>query len=386
MPPSVKIAVFVGAIFLSLGIYLPFFPLWLEGKGFSTTQIAILLTVPLAVKVIFTPFVTALAGKMPKRRHAAVAYCLISLVSFLALGLMEGFWPILMLLALFGIFWHALIPLGDSFALSEVRLHGANYGTIRLWGSITFILANMSAGYLLIPLGIDGTFSLISLMLAISVVSALLLPHYGIPVDERPDMAPTLSGTLFAFFKNPTFMAVAASAALLQASHALIYGFGTIDWQLRGYTTGEIGLFWAIGVVAEILLFTQAHRLFSRTSPALLLVVGAIAAILRWCLLGWVEGFWLILAVQALHGLSFGATHLGTQSFIASKVGEESTPAAQGAIVFVSGVVMAALTAFSGVLYGQFGSHAFYAMALVSAFGLVPLFFVLSPKGSGGRV
>lgn len=380
MSSSQRITVFIASIFLSLGIYLPFFPSWLLSKGISTSQIAILLSVPLIVRVLFTPFVTVFAGLLPQRRQAAFLYCLIAFVSFGSLGFVDNFWAMLFQLAIFGAFWHALIPLGDSFALSEVRLHGANYGTIRLWGSIAFVVANVAAGSLLGIVGINGVFVLITVMLMLAVIAAFFLPYYGLTPAERPKTGLSLSGELGNFLKNPQFLSIATSAGLIQASHALIYGFGTINWQQRGYTTTEIGAFWAVGVIAEIVLFTQAQKLFQRAGSRLLLAFGGVAAAARWLLHSEVDGVVFILALQCLHGLSFGATHLGMQAFIAQHVSEEQTPAAQGAQVFVVGILMAGLTFGCGVLVVSFEEYAYFAMALVAAIGLLPLLYTLSPK------
>lgn len=383
---SAKISLFVGAIFLSIGVYLPFFPLWLENQAFTTNQIAILLTVPLLVRVSVTPFLMTLAGRLPQRRQAALAYTGFALLAFASLSLFDGFWPTVLVLGLFGMVWHALVPLGDSFALSEVRLHGANYGTIRLWGSITFVLANFGAGAYLGVIGPHGAYGLIVAMLALAFLSACLLPSYGVPVVERPRPGLTLSAEVLSTLTHGRLMGVAVSAGLIQASHAMVYGFGTINWIARGYSTTAIGMFWAVGVIAEILLFTQARRLFGNVSSSLLVAIGGLAAILRWIIHGDVDGEVAILVVQCLHGLSFGATHLGMQGFIAREFGEHDTPTAQGGVVLVSGVTMAAATLLCGGLYDRFGIHAFYAMAAMAALAFVPLLLIAQPHraGSGG--
>lgn len=382
MTSTAKIAIFVGAIFLSLGIYLPFFPLWLESGGFSSQEIAILLSAPLVVKMVFTPLITAFAGRLPQRRQAAIAYCAIALIAFSTIAFFDGFWPILILLGVFGAFWHALIPLGDSFALTEVRLNGANYGFIRLWGSVTFIVANVFAGFMLGMIGQDFAHVLIVIMLWVALLAAFLLPIYGVPIGERPKTGLMLTSELGGFLKNKHFMAMSLSAGLLQSSHALIYGFGTINWIERGYSPFEIGSFWAIGVVAEVILFTQAAPLFKRVKPYVLLLLGGGAAIVRWLLHAEVDGFILILVIQCLHGLSFGATHLGMQSFIAGDVSEADTPAAQGVMVLVTGIIMAGLTFACGMLYSAFGGDAFLAMAILSMIGLMPLLLLRYPQSS----
>ena len=55
--------------------------------------------------------------------------------------------------------------------------------------------------------------------------------------------------------REPAFVAAIAAASLVQASHAVYYGFATIDWQGASYDGSVIGALWALGVVAEIALF-----------------------------------------------------------------------------------------------------------------------------------
>lgn len=382
MNSTVKVALFVSSVFLGLGIYLPFFPSWLLGRGYAASEVAVLLSVPLVVRVFLSPYAVAVAGGFSQRRYAAYLYCFVSLASFAALGFIDSFVTTLIFLGCFGVFWHALIPLGDSFALSEVRLKGANYGHIRLWGSIAFIVANLGAGLFLVDLGGDGVFWMIVVMLAFSLAVSFLLPTYQLDPSERPKVGSLGLGQLIGFLKDRQFLQIAVVAGLVQSSHALVYGFGTIDWLARGFSSTQIGWFWAIGVIAEVILFTQASKLFLKLGAGRLLLIGAVAGVIRWGFHGSMDSVVLILLVQILHGFSFGATHLGLQAYIAKEVGEGETPAAQGASVFVAGLMMAGLTLFCGTLYAQFGLQSFYAMAAVSLLAVV--FLLSTPKLRGG--
>lgn len=378
MNSSVKVSLFVASVFLGLGIFLPFFPSWLLERGNTANEVAILLSATLVVRVFLSPYAVALAGGLPQRRYAAYLFCFVSVVSFAALGFFDSFIAILIFLGIFSVFWHALIPLGDSFVLSEVRLSGANYGHIRLWGSVAFVVANLGAGIFLADLGTDGVFWLILAMLALSLAVSFLLPTYHLDPSERPKVGSLGLGRLIEFLKDRQFLKIAALAGLIQASHVLVYGFGTIDWLARGFSPGQIGWFWAIGVIAEIILFTQASKLFLKIGASRLLLLGAVAATLRWMLHGSMDSVALILMVQILHGFSFGATHLGLQAYIAKEVSEGETPAAQGASTFVAGLMAAGLTFFCGALYSQFGLQSFYAMAAVSLLAVV--FLLSTPK------
>jgi PPP family 3-phenylpropionic acid transporter len=74
-------------------------------------------------------------------------------------------------------------------------------------------------------------------------------------------------------------------------------------------------------------------------------------------------------ALQLLHALSFGATHLGALMVLARFAPPGQAATAQGYLAIVLGLVMAASMAISGVLYESFGSRAYMAMALMAIAG-----------------
>ena len=73
--------------------------------------------------------------------------------------------------------------------------------------------------------------------------------------------------------------------------------------------------------------------------------------------------------LQMLHALSFGATHLGALMFLSQRAPRGQAATAQGYLAIAAGLAMAAATAISGMLYADFGSGAYIAMALVAVAG-----------------
>src|SRR5262249_56937220 len=88
-------------------------------------------------------------------------------------------------------------------------------------------------------------------------------------------------GASRAFLRSPSFLSVAGAASLIQASHAVYYGFSTLDWTAAGLSGHTIGALWAIGVVAEIVVFALAGS-FAWLGPAALLALGAVRAAIPW--------------------------------------------------------------------------------------------------------
>ena len=242
---------------------------------------------------------------------------------------------------------------------------------MRLWGSAAFVVTNLAAGYALDFIAADDLIWLIVAGVALCLGAAWLLPP--LPRARRiVGKQGIAGGTPLArsLLRDPAFITVAAAASLIQGSHALYYGFTTIDWQTAGYGGGAIGLLWGLGVLAEIVLFALSARLPAAFTPTLLILIGGAGALVRWSAMALGPPGALLPFLQCLHALSFGATHLGTLAFIGRAAPAGLAATAQGYFAVSGGVAMAAATGLSGLLYGRFGGAAYGAMAVIAAIGL----------------
>lgn len=371
-----RVALFYVAVFSVVGIYLPFFPLWLETRALTPTQIGIVLAVPMAVRALITPFMVTMGDRAGDRRAITVRYATAAFVLLALLFLASGFWQILAVVVFVAVFWDALIPLGDAIALSGVRKFGMDYGQVRLWGSVAFIAANIVAGALVSALSGSVVLPVLFVAYGCVVVSSLLLPASKIAAEATGSDAPAVStganpGLSAYAFRHPILLLSLAIGALSQASHAMIYGFGSLYWQQSGFSGLEIGVLWAVGVVAEVILFAVSKPVLRRFGPSGLLAAGSVAVVLRWVLFPVHWSFAGYFVLQILHGATFGAAHLGVMHTISRAVPDAQTGRAQATYFFISGILMAFVTAISGQIFVRYGVGGFSFMALFGALGLV---------------
>jgi PPP family 3-phenylpropionic acid transporter len=161
-------------------------------------------------------------------------------------------------------------------------------------------------------------------------------------------------------------------AGLAQGSHVMFYGFSTIHWQSVGISREVIGYLWAIGVVAEIILFAYATATMKKVDPLTLILIGAAAGVVRWALTGWTDDLTFLFVLQALHGITFGAAHLGAMYFLARAIPPGLSASAQSLYSSVSlGLIFAVAMPTAGLLYAELSGQAFYAMAIMSGLGFV---------------
>jgi PPP family 3-phenylpropionic acid transporter len=359
---ALKLGLFYAAYFLFGGIQLPFFPLWLEAKGFDASTIGLVIAIATMVRIVATP----VAAHQADRRQALKSTLLIGTLGgtlmMTAVGLLDGTLAIFITFALAAAFFSPLLAIADAYALSGLRSRGRAYGPVRLWGSVAFIVANVGAGFLLDVIAPDRLIWLIVAGLFASVLAAAAL----VPLEPLPAVAGAPAAPKRRLWHDPAFVAIAAAASLAQGSHALYYGFSTLEWRAAGFDGATIGLLWGLGVAAEIVLFAFSARLPPAFSPTVLLMIGAGGGVLRWAAMAFAPPVALLPVLQCLHALSFGAAHLGAMAFLARTVPRELAATAQGVVATGAGVVMALASGTSGWLYAVSGSQAYLAMAAMA--------------------
>ena len=361
---SLRLKAFYGALFLTLGVQLPFLPVWLTAKGLDAGAIGIVLAIPAVIRIIAIPVATRMADRRDAVRGVIILAAAGATAGFAALAFAQGAAAIMLVYGLASAAYAPVMMLADTYALRGLAQRGRAYGPVRLWGSAAFIAASFGAGALLDVMAPVDLIWLMVVAMALATAAALAL----VPLHSDPAGAPA-RGSATGLLRNPAFLAAIAAASLVQASHAVYYGFSTIDWQAAGYDGGVIGALWALGVISEIALFALSARLPSTITPLALLLAGAAGAVVRWSIMAAAPPAILLPALQCLHAFSFGTTHLGALAFVSRMAPPGAGATAQGYFAVAHGVTMAVATALAGVLYGRFGSGAYAAMAVLAVVG-----------------
>lgn len=375
----VRLGLFYGAYFLAVGVMLPYWPVWLEGRGMGPEQIGAILAVTFWVKLIAHPSMSAVADATGRVRATLTALAGMAVLVFLGFGLLDGFWAYVALAALAAMCFQTILPIGEALSLATVKSGGYDYGKIRLWGSITFIIAAFGMGPTIEHFGTESIWMvLVGCMLAI-LVSCRLLPETRARTSKPWSWR--AAGSLA---MSPRFLLFVATAGAVQAGHATYYAFGTIIWRDMGFQETAIGVLWTLGVVAEIVLFWFAGRLGKYGSAPFLLGIAIIGTLIRWPLTPYADTPWLAAPLQLLHALTFGAGHLGAMRFL-----QENAPEGLGATAqalyyaLVSGVVMGTAMPLAGILFQHYGAATAYwaagGLGLLAAVAFVPL-FLRAPK------
>ncbi|MGM0513835.1 MAG: 3-phenylpropionate MFS transporter [Pseudomonadota bacterium] len=359
--------------FFSYGIYLPFWSVWLKGEGIPPETIGILLGAGLVARFLGSLLIA------PRVKDPSYLITALRLLALLSLAFAVGFcfgngWAWLMLvIAGFNLFFSPLVPLTDALAATWQRQITLDYGRVRLWGSLAFVIGSALTGKLVSVWGHNAI--LISLLVSIlaMLVGMLLKPSVLPQGESRAQNEPGRSWREL-LSEGPVWRFLLC-VTLLQGAHAGYYSFASIYWEEAGYSAATIGYLWSLGVVAEVVIFASSNFLFRRWNARNLLLLSAVCGLLRWGLMATTTEIGWLLLVQVLHCGTFTVCHLAAMRFIAARQGAEviRLQAVYSALAMGGGI--AVMTVVAGFLFEHYQGGVFWVMVAV----VVPALFIRPP-------
>ncbi len=290
--------------FAFIGAFSPYFGLYLQSLAFSAWDIGLLMSQMQLMRLVGPNLWGWLTDRFGWRLAIVRLAGGIGLAGFTAFFWLDRLPGMLLAMAVLAFFWSAALPLVETLTFDHLREERGRYSRIRLWGSIGFIVAVMATGAL-----IDATSPLSVLWMCWSILLGILL-NAMVLTEATPlahDRAEMPIGNIL---RQGKVKALMAACFAMSAAHGAFYVFYSIHLDAHGYSKTEIGLLWSLGVVAEIVVFMLMASLARRFSLRDILLASFVAAVVRFVLMGWgVESAMLMIFVQLLHGLTFGAYH-----------------------------------------------------------------------------
>lgn len=371
---ALPVALFYGALFVVYGTYVPFMPVWLDWKGLTASEISVVIAAPLFVRVLVTPTIAMMADRHGDHRRPLIWLAWAALAFVLVLTLMHSFLAILLFAVLLMVSNSTILPLIDTIAVQGTRTRGLDYGRLRLWGSLSFVAASFAGGIAITEFGGGAGIWLIAIGCALTLVAAYFVPgakhEQALPVavNPQPIWKITEPRELLACREFQFFL---VAAGLTQAAHAAFFTFGTLIWQKQGLSAAWCGTLWAIGVFAEVLLFTFSGRVAAKFGAARLIAIGGAASILRWLVLAAEPSLAILIPFQLLHGVTYGASHIGAMHFIHDAIPRDRAASAQALYATVSsGVAMGIATLIAGYVYAWAGALSYLVMVAIAVVSL----------------
>lgn len=291
---------------------------------------------------------------------------------FFLLNFVESFFATFCILFAFSFFWNAVLPQMESIVYNYLGERRYQYGKIRVWGSIGFILSVLGIGWFVESNGIDYVVPILAIIFLVLAVHGFFLPKESFKTNTIE--------VNHSFFKmlSPAILLMLGLGMITQMTHSPFYTFFSIYLESYGYSKTVIGFLWAFGVIAEIGVFLFSHHLVARCNFfKLLLCCFAVTALRWWLLAEFPESFFLLVFMQSLHAISFGLYHATASQLINAHFKGQFQVRGQAIYSSITfGVGGAIGTLLSGYLWTAIGGQAVFLlcaiiMGIATIFGMI---------------
>ena len=302
--PYWRLSSFYFFYFASLGALVPYWGLYLQSLGFGARAIGELMAIIMVTKIVAPYIWSWIADHTGRSMRIIRLAAVMSVITFAGVFYNSEFWWLALVMMSFSFFWNASLPQFEAVTMNHLGQDTHRYSVIRLWGSLGFILSVLALGQWLD----SQDYSRVPQVVIVLYIGIALSSFLVSQSKSQPQVTEPLG--MFSVIRRPTVIALLLVCFLAQMSHGPYYTFYSIYLKQHGYDSSTIGGFWALGVVAEIIVFLYMQRLMPRFGPRRLLMAALLLTALRWYMIGHYVDLWqLILLAQLLHAASFGLYH-----------------------------------------------------------------------------
>lgn len=362
--PYWRLSGFYWFYFASLGVIVPFWSLYLSSLGFDAQSIGELMAILMATKIVAPYLWSWIADHTGHSMKIIRIASVISSVAFTGVFFDSSFWWLVAVMLLFSFFWNATLPQFEANTMNHLGADTHKYSVVRLWGSLGFVVSVIIIGSMLDEFGYQ--------LVPISVfILYVLISVFSFLVEDAPQKHPHVEHvSIIKVLKQPHVIALLVICFLMQMSHGPYYTFYSIYLKEFNYSSNTLGWLWALGVIAEIILFMFMHKLMPKYSPRVLLMIALLLTTLRWLLIGhYIDTLWIVIFAQCLHAASFGLYHaVGIELFHRNFKGklQGRGQALYSAVSFGAGGAVGTL--ISGVYWDEYAAEVIFNAAALAAF------------------
>lgn len=316
--PYRRLSAFYFFYFAVLGGFMPYWSLYLHRQlGFDPKAIGELMAITTATRIIAPNFWGYLADRTGKRLTLVRMGALMLMLFWCGIFFVRGYWGMAAVLVGYSFFQNAILAQFEAVTMAHLGEKRDQYGQIRLWGSVGFIATVVGLGQVFDRISLQWLPPILALCALVSWLTSLSVP------DIRTARRHESVNSLWTVLKRPTVYGFLGASFLLELSHAPYYTFFSLYLAGHGYSASATGWLWALGVGAEVIAFTQMHRILEVMGERRLLLLSLLLGALRWWVIGHaVHILWLLIIMQTLHAASFATFHAACMNLIYRHFGD----------------------------------------------------------------
>jgi PPP family 3-phenylpropionic acid transporter len=369
LSPEKRTTAFYFTYFMASGASVVFLPIWLAQKGINPEQTGIINALPIFAIMALNLVVGRIADRASDWRQVIVIGALIAGIIPIGLLWVNEFWGILLVWTLASLPPGAIGPVMDAATMRMTRRNGTDFGTIRAWGTVGYMLLNAGTGFLVVWFGSDVFVPLFIFLVLLRAGVALLLPKFRAPANTATLAAVRPAAGKLREVLKPWFLLPLFGYAIIYGTHWILNAFAALLWKQQGISEDIIGPLIALGALSEASMMFAWRFFGARVSARTVLLISAVVTVLRWVAMAFSPPVWLLIPLQLLHGVTFALGYLGGIHFIANWTSEDIAAETQSYFVVAQQAMSVIALIGFGWIVGAMGPHAYLIAAVFAGMG-----------------
>ncbi|MCS7460171.1 MFS transporter [Paenibacillus doosanensis] len=349
---------FTFSFYMTTAVIVSFFPLYFQSIGYSTVQIGLLYSIGPMIGIVSNLFWGVVSDKLSTVRKILIGILAGQFLLALLLFHTSHFGLLMLLMALFFFFQSPTSSLNDSLTLLSISGTNKSYASFRVWGSTGFAFASLAFGLLLKQQGSGLTVFLCLGSIGLSFLLSFFLTDAGSGARKKPE----LRGMIQVIGSRP-FLLFLLTVIVVSIAHRFNDGFLALFLQRIGADSSLVGWSWMVSAVSEIPTFFLLSKYGHRYKELPLLAVCGVVYFIRFALMSRVDNPLWVIAIQAMHSISFGIFFFTAVRYIQNVVPDEYRSTGQAVFaVCWSGIAGLISGTLGGWLFRDFGPHMMYGV------------------------
>jgi PPP family 3-phenylpropionic acid transporter len=295
-----SLALYYFLSYLAMSAFLPFMSIYFSEKGFSGTAVGLILSLWAFVSVIAQPIMGMVNDRMSDSRKILLVSTIVAPILSLGFCYLGSFSAIMALSVVFAWFQSAAGPISDSLAIDIGKREGFSFGSIRLWGALSYSLGTFSIGFLYVRIGYDNSFVI---YLAISI--AVFLTIFLLPKIKPSPHKVSIFDQANEVLHNKPFVLFLGICLLVSLCSSVHFTFLPIYFKEMGFDKKWLGIAFAIAAIVEVPMFYISAKLGKRLGRFNVLWMASVLTAIRFILIFTFHNVYLVLALQVIDGISF---------------------------------------------------------------------------------
>ncbi|MDR3471925.1 MAG: MFS transporter [Devosia sp.] len=382
MSPELRTSLYYGVTFTSSGAAVAYGGIWFADHGLSSGDIGIVNALPVLITLALNLIVGRIADRAGDWRQVIVVGALLGAVFPIGLFFVGGFWGILAVWTCGALPIAVIGPVADAAALRLTKRNGTDFGVIRAWGTVGYMVFNAITGFLV---SLFGPLIFVPLYVALNVLRGLVslaLPRFRAPPQASTIAAvrPVTEATRLGEVMKPWFLLPLVAFAIIQGTHIILNAFAALLWKEQGISEAVIGPLIALAAFAEAATMFAWKRIGARFPARTVILVSALVSALRWAAMGFSPPVWVLLFLQLLQSLTYAMGYLGTVHFIAKWTSEDIAAEVQSFFTMLQQASSVVALAGFGWLIGIMGARGYLIAALCALVAALCVWFSMRLK------